>query len=546
MDRTSTSRASVTSRRIHIAPIWCALLLLAACGGDGPAPTTPAPSPAPPPAPPPPAPPPGDDHGDTEATATAVSIPSTTNGEIDEPIDLTDESGDLDLFRFQLNSSGMWLTVHTSGSTDTIGALAGPNDLEAADDDSGEGENFRIVVGDAPAGTYYIGVAGWAAGRYALHVTASRTPPADDHGNSQSSATAVRVPSTTSGDLEHLSDADHFRFRLDSPVARLLVYTTGSADTAGVLSGPNGLRLEDDDSGEFLNFRFAVRDAPAGTYYVAVEPAQFDSSSPLGEYALHVEEAPADDHGDTEASATPVDVPSTTDGELEFSDDVDYFRFRLNSSGGRLVIHTTGSADPAATLFGPNGLRLEDDDSGDLLNFRIAVSDAAAGVYYVAVRPAFGGFFLGEYSLHVAHTPPATPGAWRAAGTGERLLDLPTRIEFIRITGEYDGNSENFVVWCGSDRDDDAGGLLVNELMGTFWEQTRFSGTFPARRDYNRAGDPCRQLEVKHSEGVRWTMAEVPSPAGALTPSAGTGSESGDRQAAEAARIRSRLAVPRR
>lgn len=255
---------------------------------------------------------------------------------------------------------------------------------------------------------------------------------------------------------------------------------------------------------------------------------------------------PGDDHGDTEASATPVDVPSTTDGELEFSDDVDYFRFRLNSSGGRLVIHTTGSADTAATLFGPSGLRLEDDNSGDLLNFRITVSDAAAGAYYVAVRPALGGILLGEYSLHVAHTPPTIPGAWRAAGTGDRLLDLPTRIEFIRITGEFDGDSAAFVVWCGSDRDNDRGGLLVSELLGTGWDQTRFSGTFRARREFNRAGDPCRQLEVVDSEGVRWTMAEVSSPAGALTPTAGTGSESRDLRAVEAARLRSRLAAMRR
>ena len=58
MDRTSTSRASVSFWRIQIAPVWCALLLLTACGGDTgststtPAPPPPSPAPAPPPEPP--------------------------------------------------------------------------------------------------------------------------------------------------------------------------------------------------------------------------------------------------------------------------------------------------------------------------------------------------------------------------------------------------------------------------------------------------------------------------------------------------------------
>ncbi len=57
MDRTSTGRASAGSRRIHIGPVGCALLLLIACGGDNgststaPAPPPPTPAPEPPAAP---------------------------------------------------------------------------------------------------------------------------------------------------------------------------------------------------------------------------------------------------------------------------------------------------------------------------------------------------------------------------------------------------------------------------------------------------------------------------------------------------------------
>ncbi len=171
---------------------------------------------------------------------------------------------------------------------------------------------------------------------------------------------------------------------------------------------------------------------------------------------------------------------------------------------------------------------------------------------YLRVRSAAGTGderVTSDWSASVGTiAPPLVVGAWSASGTGSRLLDLPTRIELIRITGEYDGASEHFAVWCGSDRS----GLIVDELMGTVWDQTRFSGIFSARREYNDAGEPCRQLDIESSEsgvgreGTRWTITEVSEPRGSLTPTAGTGSEFGDRQAVERARIRRQMAATRR
>ena len=124
------------------------------------------------------------------------------------------------------------------------------------------------------------------------------------------------------------------------------------------------------------------------------------------------------------------------------------------------------------------------------------------------------------------------PVPWRASGTGATILDLPTRITRIRIEGEYTGSSENFVIWCGTAGD--RGGLLVNEILGTR-RSTHYSGIHSARRSYGNAGDPCRELQVEHSQGIRWTITET-SPRSALSPAASTGSAFGDEEAVRPAR----------
>lgn len=58
-----------------------------------------------------------------------------------------------------------------------------------------------------------------------------------------------------------------------------------------------------------------------------------------------------------------------------------------------------------------------------------------------------------------------------ASGTGDNVFDIPSTVTRINIAADYSGFSSNFIVKI-------AGSLVVNELMGTFWSQTHFSGTY--------------------------------------------------------------------
>ena len=221
--------------------------------------------------------------------------------------------------------------------------------------------------------------------------------PTDDHGNDKGTATTIGVPSRTAGDLEHSADVDVFRFRLGS-WSPLTVETVGGTDTLGELHGPNGLRWTSDDAGLDRNFRIRVEDAPAGDYYVIVQPYIGHS----GQYELRVTSGLpilGDDHGDSEYTATRISVPSTTTGDLEESDDRDVFRFRLDSSAS-LIVETTGGTDTVGELFGPDGPMGSDDDSGSDSNFWIVANDAPAGDYYVVVSGY--GTTTRRYEFHVS------------------------------------------------------------------------------------------------------------------------------------------------
>ena len=112
-----------------------------------------------------------DDHGDTFDTATSVSIPSTTQGELEEG----KEDGDRDYFRVVV-AAATTLTVETTGRVDTYGTLFdGSRTQLATNDDGGSVNNFQIER-KVQAGTYYVEVRGYQTsntGSYELRVSAA-------------------------------------------------------------------------------------------------------------------------------------------------------------------------------------------------------------------------------------------------------------------------------------------------------------------------------------------------------------------------------------
>ena len=101
-----------------------------------------------------------------------------------------DKAGAVDWWCFTVLHRGK-VTVHTTGDLDTVGALDDRSGQQVAhDDDSGRGQNFKIVR-TLDAGTYYIRVSarGRETGSYTLHVRHTRSSISDG-GNDRTQSTA--------------------------------------------------------------------------------------------------------------------------------------------------------------------------------------------------------------------------------------------------------------------------------------------------------------------------------------------------------------------
>ena len=90
-------------------------------------------------------------------------------------------------------------------------------------------------------------------------------------------------------------------------------------------------------------------------------------------------------------------------------------------------------------------------------------------------------------------TSPTSARAWSRSGTGNTVFDKPRSANRVRVTGEYDGNASNFIVYCEGD-------LLINELLGTGFDATQYEGT-------HNMGH-CGEVEITDSSGVRWSFTE--------------------------------------
>jgi tyrosinase len=183
----------------------------------------------------------------------------SVNGDISSP-------GEIDLYRFVVNAFGEH-TIETSGNSDTIMAVYGPDDHRnqiAFNDDGGDNFNSRIAINLSP-GEYHVRVALFnqsTTGAYGLQVTAGAQPNIPQ--------LAVNG-SAVSASIAAASESDVYRFQAQSE-GNFIIETSGSTDTFLTLFGPSSQTTqiaENDDGGFNLNSRVSRRLIP-GEYYVRV------------------------------------------------------------------------------------------------------------------------------------------------------------------------------------------------------------------------------------------------------------------------------------
>ena len=344
-----------------------------------------------------------DDHGNSIGTATAIALPSTTNGH------LGPEPGDTDFFRIRVGSPTR-LVIQTEGETDTFGRFRRESGrLLDYDDDSGASLNFRIQTDQLARGIYYIAVSGYnsstTVGDYRLIVQSAGGGPIEPDPSNVAQAPQVTIRPVPVGDEQTRVqlNASLVGGRYDGLASHAWSVSHGTLDNPSSESPLWTRPAVNADLDVVISLTLTVRGdgtrARNGTQATAnvTRTARVRASGPTT----------SDDHGDTVATATNVAVPSTTNGMLTNSDH-DVFQFRF--AGGRLVLNSVGDTDTFGTLLDENGVVLADnDDGGSGFNFRIDETNLSSGIFYVVVR-GYDSQTTGSYSLRVqgSNLPVAT------------------------------------------------------------------------------------------------------------------------------------------
>ena len=189
------------------------------------------------------------------------------------------------------------------------------------------------------------------------------------------------------------------------------------------------------DSSRMVSLTVTVRGA--GT-------AARNGTSDTASTSLTAQVRDAGDHGNDQASATRVAIPSTTAGTLT-SRDRDYFRIEVGQAGS-LRLETTSGLDTYGTLLRGDGSQVaRNDDSGSNRNFRISMGSIGAGVYYLQVR-GFHHTTIGPYNLEVSGTARGPGGLPAASAPTVSIDSIPAGDEGTAVQlaaaltgGTYDG-----------------------------------------------------------------------------------------------------------
>ncbi len=113
-----------------------------------------------------------------------------------------------------------------------------------------------------------------------------------------------------------------------------------------------------------------------------------------------------DDHGNTAAGSTLIQVGSSNQGKINYTGDVDYFRFSV-VAGKTYVIDTShrSLAGSSMTLYGSNGTTQLDQSSSSGTGSKIVWTADTSGTVYLAVQGATAAQ-TGDYTLRVSHASP--------------------------------------------------------------------------------------------------------------------------------------------
>ena len=234
---------------------------------------------------------PPDDHGDDRSGATRIRDGEFLDGDIER-------DGDRDFFFFSAERGREYrIETYLGSNSDTVLVLYGPDGGYLVEDDDSGDSGASLLEWVAPSSdTYYIEVSGFdgTPGIYQLSLFEARLAPQPEATEATAQAFAINAigpGDTVEGRIGDEEDRGYFEFRAQRGREYVIETHLGSiSDTVLVLTGPGGLRLEDDDSGDGAASRLYWT-APESDEYLIEVTGYGDA---IGSYGLSLTELERD------------------------------------------------------------------------------------------------------------------------------------------------------------------------------------------------------------------------------------------------------------
>ena len=285
-------------------------------------------------------------------------------------------------------------------------------------------------------GTHYAAVSTlWGVSRTgAYDLSVSEIP--DDYADSPATSGSVDVEGSETGEIDFRGDHDWFAVDLQADRTYRLDLE-GSVTGAGTLGDPHLRGIFDSDGtplpdttdgngGAGSNSRLTFTPTEAGTYYVAAGGSgNYYNTGTYRLSVIDVTDGVPDDYSADENTSGRVAVGGSTEGLVEYRDDVDWFAVTLEG-GTNYQIDVKGDSwdDSGGTLGDPYLYGIHDaggnflpgtkvNDGGYGGNSRLWFKPDTGGTYYVAAGAHYRerwGYARDEGSYTVAVTD-LTPGA---------------------------------------------------------------------------------------------------------------------------------------
>jgi serralysin len=235
---------------------------------------------------------------------------------------------------------------------------------------------------------------------------------------SVSTTATVNVGGSVDVSIDTLGDRDWYRVTLTAGVTYTIQTASDGSGTDAFLNlrDATGVTIlaSDDDGGDGVNSIISFTATTSGTYFI--DAGNYNNET-TGTYRLFVAAAiPAGDivAGSTATTAT-LAVAGTTNGNIDFSGDRDYYAinlvagqtylFRTNSTTPLTGTAPAGALDTLLTLRDASGAQLAtNDDAGEYEYSAIRFTATTTGTYYLDVS-AFGTN-TGSFNLTAFETQP--------------------------------------------------------------------------------------------------------------------------------------------